>query len=156
MNTQNVTELLQTIQSGSPGTNATELSQTIQLGSSGTNPAVLCTMQTSSMLQSFHSYHIIVDSCLFSVGPSIVISPKTRTVKETSSVSLTCDASGIPNPTIEWTKVGESQVLFWGRTYTIVNISRVAGNTLQYQCTASNGVERPVYDRANITVQCEY
>ena len=91
------------------------------------------------------------------VGPFAVIQPpKIRTVNEGENVSLTCDASGLPNPMITWTKVGESKVLFVGRTYTIVNISRVAGNTLQYQCTASNGVEHPVYDRANVTVQCEY
>ena len=94
---------------------------------------------------------------LIAVGPFAVIqSPKIRTVNESDNVSLTCDASGIPDPTIKWTKVGESHVLYVGPTYTIVNISRVAGNTVQYQCSVSNGVQSPVYDRANITVQCEY
>ena len=90
---------------------------------------------------------------LVSVAPLVVISPKTITVNESDNVTLTCDASGIPHPTIKWTKVGEDAVLFEGPSYTIVSISRVAGNTVSYQCTVSNGVETPASDTATITVQ---
>ena len=77
------------------------------------------------------------------------------TVNETDNVTLTGIANGIPNASIIWTNATDA-VLWEGNSFTIYNISRVLGNTMSYQCTASNGVDIPVSATINITVQCKY
>jgi len=65
--------------------------------------------------------------------------------------------TGKPDPAIEWTKVGDSEVLSNTSSLTIVNVSRpgTPDNMIQYQCTASNGVETPATETVNVTVHCE-
>ena len=56
-----------------------------------------------------------------------------------------------------WTMVGSSEVLPNTSSHTIVNVSRpgTPDNMIQYQCTASNGVETPATATVNVTVHCE-
>ena len=91
------------------------------------------------------------------VAPNAVVTPSVKTVTEGGNVTLTCNVSGVPSPSVEWTKTGNNTVLSVDKTFTIYNVSRVPGNTArQYQCTASNGVGSPAHDTADITVQCKY
>ena len=79
------------------------------------------------------------------------------TVIEGDNITLTCNASGKPDPgIIKWTYVNSSEVLSNTSSLTIVNVSRpgTPDNMIQYQCTASNGVETPATATINITVHC--
>ena len=94
--------------------------------------------------------------CLLLVPPSLNVSTWSITVNETDNVTLECNATGVPYPIVKWTKAGGGAVLSVGNYFTIYEISRVPGNTVSYQCTASNGVGIPVSATINITVQCKY
>ena len=71
---------------------------------------------------------------------------------------MTCAASGKPNPSIKWTKVGSSDFLSNASLLTVVNVTRprTANSKIQYQCMASNGVETPATATASIIVNCKY
>ena len=77
---------------------------------------------------------------------------------EGGNLSLSCNASGKPAPVITWIQVGDSEVLAQGSSISVVNITRpgTPDSMIQYQCTASNGVESPVKAVANVTVHCKY
>ncbi|KAJ7380981.1 Hemicentin-1 [Desmophyllum pertusum] len=87
-------------------------------------------------------------------APSVDINPTTATVIEGNNITLTCNASGKPAPVITWKKAGESVLLSQGSSVTIVNVRRpgTPDNMIQYQCTASNGVESPATATVNVTV----
>ncbi|XP_078379805.1 hemicentin-2-like isoform X6 [Oculina patagonica] len=89
------------------------------------------------------------------VAPSVEVSNTALIVLEANNISLTCNASGKPQPSITWTKVGSLDVLSNTSSLTIVNVSRpgTPDNMIQYQCTASNGVETPAAATVNVTVQ---
>ena len=77
--------------------------------------------------------------CLsFSVPASV--QPITNvSVVEGGNVSLYCDASGVPAPTVTWS--GDANKVIIGRWLNITNISRPAdksSNHLIYQCHANN------------------
>ncbi len=92
------------------------------------------------------------------VATSVKISHTTTKVVEGNSLVLTCNASGKPDPSISWTKVGRPEVLSNTSSLTIVNVSRpgTPDNMIQYQCTASNGVGTPATATATINVHCKY
>ena len=92
------------------------------------------------------------------VAPTIEISNKALIAVEGGNVSLSCNASGKPAPVITWIQVGDSEVLAQGSSISVVNITRpgTPDSMIQYQCTASNGVESPVKVVANVTVHCKY
>ena len=79
------------------------------------------------------------------------------TVIEGSNITFSCNASGKPEPVITWTKVGGSKVLSQSSSFTVMNVSRpgTPDNMIQYQCTASNGVEKPATATVNVTVHCK-
>ena len=91
------------------------------------------------------------------VAPSVVLSSTALVVHEDSNMSLTCNASGKPQPSTTWTKLGSSEVLSTTSSLTIVNVSRpgTTDNMIQYQCTASNGVGTPATATVNVTVHCK-
>ena len=78
-------------------------------------------------------------------------------MEEGDNITLTCSVSGKPQPIITWTKLGSSMVLSNTSSLTIVNVSRpgTSDNMIQYQCTASNGVETPATATVSVTVHCE-
>jgi len=92
------------------------------------------------------------------VAPSVEISNKTVTVVEGGRLVLTGNPSGKPQPSLTWTKRGSSEVLSNTSSLTIVNVIRpgTPDNMIQYQCTASNGVETPATATVNVTVNCKY
>ena len=71
---------------------------------------------------------------------------------------MTCVASGKPKPSIEWSKVGSSDILSNASLLTVLNVTRprTANSRIQYQCVASNGVGTPTMATASITVNCKY
>ena len=96
--------------------------------------------------------------CLFPVAPFAVVIPETLHVIEGGNITLVCNISGVPSPSILWTQVGSSKVLSHSSSLTIMNVSRpgTADNMIQYQCTASNGVGTPATATVNVTVHCKY
>ena len=99
----------------------------------------------------------IIYCCPFSDAPSVDIYTTTTNIIEGNNITFLCNASGKPQPTIVWTMVGSSVVLPNTSSLTIVNVSRpgTPDNMIQYQCTASNGVETPATATVNVTVHCE-
>ena len=93
----------------------------------------------------------------FAVAPSVEITKTTDNVVEGTNITLFCNASGKPKPSITWRKVGSSEVLSYTSVLTVLNVRRpgTPDSMIQYQCTTSNGVESPVTARANVNVQCK-
>ena len=77
---------------------------------------------------------------------------------EEGNISLTCNASGKPTPVVTWKRLGDLRGFSQGPSLTVMNVSRpgTPDNLIQYQCTASNGVESPATATANVTVHCKY
>ena len=82
-----------------------------------------------------------------------------QAICEGSLVVLSCNATGKPTPTINWTKVEDdgtdSAPLFpvVGGKYVLSNIQRSASGT--YRCTAHNGVGVPVNRTVSVKVECK-
>ena len=83
--------------------------------------------------------------------------PQNDTLVEGGNITLTCNASGVPSPSIRWVRIGQSGVLSQNSSLTVVNVSRpgTPDHMIQYQCTVSNGVGSPAIAVANITVYRE-
>jgi len=83
--------------------------------------------------------------------PSSIQAIDNKAVTEGNNVNLTCDASGIPLPTVSWIKVGGGQ-----RTHSdvlvLTNISRSEAG--EYRCEASNECGN-ASESASIDVQCK-
>ena len=86
------------------------------------------------------------------------VSPEKVTIVEGNKLLLTCNASGEPEPSISWTRIGSLDVLSVSSLLTIVNVSRpeTSDNMIQYQCTASNGVGTPATATVYVIVVCKY
>ena len=91
------------------------------------------------------------------MAPSVDLSSSIIVTKEGGNISLSCNVSGKPEPSISWTRIGSSDVLSVSPSLTVVNVSRpgTADNMIQYQCAASNGVETPATATVNVTVKCK-
>ena len=78
-------------------------------------------------------------------------------VIEGNNITLMCNASGKPEPSITWIRVGSSEVLSNTSILTVMNVSRpgTPDNMIQYQCTASNGVGGQAAVISTITVLCK-
>ena len=92
-------------------------------------------------------------------APSVDVYPTSSTVVEGNNITLSCNASGKPEPSVSWTRVGQSgQSLSQSSTLTITNVSRTGTphDLIQYQCEASNGVGNRAAAIVNVTVHCKY
>ncbi|XP_052281236.1 neuronal growth regulator 1-like [Dreissena polymorpha] len=90
--------------------------------------------------------------------PAIVAdqnSSSDKEVTEGETVTLTCNASGVPPPGVSWfrTRVRE-RIGSDGEILRIHNMSRDCGGT--YECVADNGVGEKAIRRINIAVNCKY
>ena len=85
---------------------------------------------------------------------------------EGNNITITCEATGIPLPTIVWTfsgrvlmsdsvntTTGNGDVLRVTETLTIMNVSRE--HTGVYTCSARNSVGNDTSSHIHITVQCK-
>ena len=97
---------------------------------------------------------------LFIVPTEVTVSPQSLQVVKGSSVTLFCNATGVPQPSVKWTKNDNSTVLSESSSLTLPNVDRPGNpsDTTQYHCTASNGYGNPMFktDTATVTVICEY
>ena len=91
--------------------------------------------------------------------PGIANVGNDQVVFEGSLVTLSCNATGRPTPTITWTKVEDhgtdSAPLLpvVDGIYVLSNIKRSANGT--YRCTAHNGVGTPVNHTVSVNVECK-
>ncbi|KAL0994540.1 hypothetical protein UPYG_G00123710 [Umbra pygmaea] len=93
----------------------------------------VCAVQTSSRPRTT-SVHILVQ-----VPPTIINLSKDIMVNEGSNVTLLCQASGKPYPSLTWKLLSPSDVLESEDEYLdLPNISRQRAGT--YECTASNDI----------------
>ena len=78
-------------------------------------------------------------SILFVVAPQVAVSPKALVASPGSNVSFQCNASGIPDPVITWTKEG----MILPKKHLVANdiltlTSLVGLDEGRYLCTATN------------------
>lgn len=76
-------------------------------------------------------------------------------VNESDQAVLTCNADGVPKPSLLWTKVGgDNAVLSISPIYTISDVSK--SHSGEYQCRAYNGIGQHATGQVTLTVQCEF
>ena len=93
--------------------------------------------------------------------PEITVHPKAETISERENLTLVCNATGNPAPTLSWTRDG-SPVDTSGRIsisddkkqLTITNVSRTDSG--EYRCVANNSLGNETSNVATLDVQCKY
>ena len=97
---------------------------------------------------------------LFTDKPEITTHPQNVTTKEGDNVTLSCDTTGNPVPTISWTKDGSAisnnsmiSLSDDNKQLTITNVNRT--NSGEYQCVASNRVGKDTSDASTVTILCK-
>ena len=106
----------------------------------------------------FHSSQSSLITWLFVERPKVVDVTSDQYVHEHSEVTLSCNATGKPEPNITWTRVREngaySGSLQSKDGYLVMaNISRSSSGT--YRCTAFNGVGEAVNQTVMVIVRCK-
>ena len=105
-----------------------------------------------------------IDFFPFSDKPAFATYPRSQTVREGKSVTLFCNATGNPKPSISWTIDGSTvnfevhsgvSLGLHNKQLTVKNVKRTDSNH-QYRCLANNSVETITSDAASLNVQCEY
>ena len=88
--------------------------------------------------------------------PTASVSPGHASIVEGDNVTLTCDTTGMPPPSIQWTKV--NGVLSRKSVLTLNNVrgTDTPNTNIQYQCTAKNGIGCPAFSVANVKLLGEY
>ena len=92
--------------------------------------------------------------------PKIKVHPKAETTTEGNNLTLFCNATGNPVPTISWTK-DESPLSSNSRIslsdderLTITNVNRTDSG--EYRCVASNSLGNDTSSGATLNIQCKY
>ena len=95
----------------------------------------------------------------FTDQPKITAQPQNKTVTERENVTLSCNASGNPTPSISWTKDGTAlnspriSLSSDNKQLTITNVNR--DDSGDYRCVANNSVgAAATSDVATLDVQC--
>ena len=105
-----------------------------------------------------------VDLFPFSDKPAFITYPRSQTVREGDNVTIFCDATGNPKPTISWTIDGLTlnitvhpriSLTSDNKQLTVKNVNRTDSHH-KYRCQANNIVETITSDPASLNVQCEY
>ena len=88
--------------------------------------------------------------------PTATVYPEHASIVEGNNVTLTCNTTGMPPPSIQWTKV--SGVLSRKSVLTLNNVrgTDTQNSIIQYQCTAKNGIGCPAFSVANVKFFGEY
>ena len=99
---------------------------------------------------------------LIAAAPQITKHPENAIIAEGSNVTLCCNASGDPVPTISWTKdgstlstSGNSRINFGGdnKTLTISNVNKADSG--EYRCVAVNSLGDATSNPATLNVECK-
>ena len=105
-----------------------------------------------------------IDLFPFSDKPAFTTHPQNKTVREGDPVTLFCDATGNPRPSISWTINGSTvnirvhpriRLSANNKQLTVTNVNRTDSHH-KYRCQASNTVGTITSDAASLNVQCEY
>ena len=113
------------------------------------------------MLLAYLSIHFRNNFFFFFIDqPEIITHPKNVTIEERLPMTLFCNATGNPPPTLSWTKDGSplndtQGITFSGdnETLSIASINRSeSGN---YRCVARNGRGNDLSNPAKVDVQCK-
>ena len=95
-----------------------------------------------------------------SVPPTISTQPSNGqiVVKKGTTVSLSCDARGNPQPVLSWSKSNDqmpkSDITSSGSTLILADVTRHHAGV--YKCHASNGVGTDAMEEIHLQVLCEY
>ena len=106
---------------------------------------------------------LIVDLFLISDRPEFPTPPQSQPIREGSNVTLTCNATGNPEPTtFSWTIGGSAvntsvnpriSLSANNKELTITNVSRKDSG--EYKCEATNSVGTTSSEVATLDVQCK-
>ena len=96
------------------------------------------------------------------VAPQITTQPQVGSVIEGDNVTLSCNASGNPVPTISWTRdgslvsSGDQRISFeaGNRQLTITNVNRADSG--EYLCVADNSEGNDTSNATTLDVKCKY
>ena len=100
-------------------------------------------------------------SMFFSDQPEIITHPKNVTVEEGLPMTLFCNATGNPPPTLSWTKDGSpinnnQGIPFSGDNETLFIASINRSESGNYRCVARNGLGNHYSSNpAKVDVQCK-
>ena len=96
----------------------------------------------------------------FTDQPEITAQPQSMTLTERENVTLSCNATGNPAPSISWTKDGSAgnslriSLSLDNKQLTITNVSR--DDSGDYRCVANNSIGAAVTSNvATLDVQCK-
>ena len=92
--------------------------------------------------------------------PEITAHPKNVTTTEGDILTLSCNATGNPEPGISWTKDGSPISRIYrislsddNKQLTITNVNRTESG--EYRCVASNSLGNDTSNAAEVDVECE-
>ena len=103
------------------------------------------------------------DCCIVADQPEIILHPENHTISERDNVTLSCNATGSPEPTMSWTRNGfpvntsnNSSISFSEdkKLLTITNVNRTDSG--EYRCVANNSIGSDTSNVATLDVQCKY
>ena len=101
--------------------------------------------------------------CIATDQPEITLHPIAQTRAEGDNVTLSCNATGNPEPTISWTRNGfpvnasnDSSISFSedNKLLTITNVNRTDSG--EYRCVANNSIGNDTSNVATLNIQCKY
>jgi len=101
-----------------------------------------------------------MDCFIITDQPEITVHPGNVTKREGDNVTLLCNVTANPPPTISWTRDG-SPIDASGRIsflenkklLTITNVNRI--DSAEYRCVASNELGKATTNAASLDVQCK-